>query len=122
MKPPLRIHPTEVDAVLHARDMRRNSTDAERKLWSHLRDRQLRDCKFRRQCLIAPFIVDFCCHEHKLIIELDGSQHFDDQNYDQERSRALALKGYRVLRFWNNEVLVGIEGVLAEVMTALEER
>jgi len=122
MKPPLRIHPTKSAALLHAREMRGNSTEAERKLWAHLRGRQLQHCKFRRQCVIAPFIVDFCCHEKKLVIEVDGSQHFADQNYDDERSRALGAMGYRVLRFWNSDVLVDITGVLAELVAALEKR
>ena len=71
--------------------------------------------------MIAPFIVDFCCHESKLIIELDGSQHFDDQDYDQERSRILQMKGYRVLRFWNTHVVADLEGVLAHIVAALKE-
>ena len=72
--------------------------------------------------MIAPFIADFCCQERRLIIELDGSQHYDDQNYDHERSTALRAKGYRVIRFWNLDVMADMEGVLAQVVVALEER
>ena len=75
--------------MLRAREMRRDSTDAERRLWSYLRGRQLENFKFRRQHPIGPFIVDFCCIEVKLVVELDGSQHEVDQQYDARRTGVL---------------------------------
>jgi len=90
-----------------AKLLRANATDAERILWSVLRGKQLAALRFRRQQPIGPYIVDFFCPSAKLIVELDGSQHGADKvaAYDQERSRFLGAKGYRVLRFWNVEVL-----------------
>ena len=90
-----------------AKMLRANATDAERILWSVLRGKQLAALRFRRQQPIGPYIVDFFCPSAKLIVELDGSQHGADKvaAYDQERSRFLGAKGYRVLRFWNVEVL-----------------
>jgi very-short-patch-repair endonuclease len=115
MKPPLRIHPLSDASVRHAREMRRDPTDAERKLWSSLRNRQIANLKFRRQHPMGPFIVDFCCIEKKLVIELDGSQHSDDQQYDLRRTEALRELGYRVIRFWNVDVLKNIEGVVEQI-------
>jgi very-short-patch-repair endonuclease len=88
-----------------ARTLRRNQTDAERKLWSRIRNRQLLGFKFRRQFPIAPYIVDFVCAEARLIVELDGSQHRTAQEYDRKRSEYLMQCGYRVIRFWDNDVL-----------------
>jgi len=99
--------------------MRRDSTDAERRLWSYLRGRQLENFKFRRQHPIGPFIVDFCCIEKKLVIELDGGQHLDDQQYDARRTNLLAQSGYRVVRFWNGDVLSNIAGVLEQIGSEL---
>ena len=102
----------------HAKAMRHIATDAERKLWRLLRSRQLDAVKFRRQVPIADYIVDFACHEYRLIIELDGGQHADNAK-DIERDRKLGAAGYRVLRFWNNDVLRNPSGVLEVILAEL---
>lgn len=99
----------------NARALRSEATDAERKLWQHLRARQLHGFKFRRQLPIAGYIADFACVEARLVIELDGGQHLAQQDYDLERTRKLGINGYRVLRFWNDDVLLRTEAVLDEV-------
>lgn len=98
-----------------ARALRKNQTEAERLMWSRLRNRQLLNCKFRRQQTIGPYIADFLCLEPKLIIELDGGQHADQQQYDELRSQYLQQMGYRVVRFWNNEVLQELDAVLEAI-------
>ncbi|MDO9161322.1 MAG: endonuclease domain-containing protein [Methylococcaceae bacterium] len=98
-----------------ARALRKNQTDTERLMWSRLRNRQLLNCKFRRQQTIGPYIADFLCLEPKLIIELDGGQHADQQEYDELRSQYLQQMGYRVVRFWNNEVLQELDAVLEAI-------
>jgi very-short-patch-repair endonuclease len=95
-----------------AKTLRRHSTDAEALLWKKLRARQLRGIKFRRQQPIEEFIVDFVSFEKRLIIELDGGQHAEARQRDMERDRLLRSHGFEVLRFWNNEVLENIGGVL----------
>jgi very-short-patch-repair endonuclease len=105
--------------VDRARGLRQTMTDAERTLWRHLRNRQLSGLKFRRQHEIDRHIVDFVCTEALLIVELDGGQHADQVNYDERRTQQLEAMGYRVLRFWNNDVLVNIDSVLEVVMEAL---
>nr|VFJ96659.1 MAG: Very-short-patch-repair endonuclease [Candidatus Kentron sp. LFY] len=102
-----------------ARSLRQNATDAEKLLWRHLRNRQLSGFKFRRQMPVEPYIVDFACLEAKLIIELDGGQHAEQQTYDQNRSRVLGSRGYRVLRFWNNEMLRDMDAVLERIRMVL---
>lgn len=104
-----------------ARELRRNQTEAERILWQHLRDRRLLGHKFRRQMPIPPYIADFACVELKLIVELDGSQHADQQEYDAQRTAYLEAHGYQVLRFWNNQVMGDIEGVLRAIAIVLLE-
>ena len=104
-----------------ARALRKNLTDAEKLLWRHLRDRQLDGCKFRRQHPIGKFIVDFVCVEKKLVIEVDGGQHATKVEADLQRSEYLRKKGYRTLRFWNNEVLQKTESVLEAVLLSLSE-
>jgi len=104
-----------------ARQLRHNQTDAEKFLWQKLRNRNLIGVKFRRQYPLGDYIVDFICIEHKLIIELDGSQHMDQQNYDTKRSEFLKLQGYEVLRFWNNQVLLESESVLQEIYNFLNK-
>ncbi len=103
-----------------ARRLRRNQTDAERKLWFHLRDRRFSGEKFRRQHPIARFVVDFCCLERSLIIELDGGQHATQTEADRERTVFLEREGYRVLRFWNHEVIANIEAVLQQIDQVLK--
>ena len=95
-----------------ARKLRKNSTIAERKLWHRLRSRNFLGLKFRRQEPIGNYIVDFACYEKKLIIELDGGQHNEFSKKDIPRTKALEKEGYIVLRFWNNDVINNIEGVL----------
>jgi len=88
-----------------AQKLRKNQTDAEKRLWQHLRNRQILNYKFRRQHTMGPYVVDFICIEKGLIIEVDGSQHFDQQIYDLKRTTYLEGQGFLVLRFWNNDVL-----------------
>jgi very-short-patch-repair endonuclease len=103
-----------------ARRLRRDMTDAERAMWRILRGRQLAGYKFRRQQPIDHYIVDFVCFTHRLVIEIDGSQHIDSKT-DDIRSRYLERNGFRVLRFWNNEVLQNREGVAESIHQALRE-
>lgn len=93
-----------------AKTLRRDMTDAERAMWARLRNRQFHDLKFRRQVPIGPFIADFLCHERHLIVEIDGGHH--EPGKDAERTAFLEREGFHVLRFWNNDVLSNIEGVL----------
>ena len=101
------------DLVTHARDLRRNLTDAETLLWKELR-RRILGAKFRRQVPIGSYIVDFACLPRKLLIEVDGGQHLESQA-DTERDRWLRSRGFRVLRFWNNEVFQNLQGVLETI-------
>ena len=104
----------------HAARLRREATDAERLLWGSLRNRGLMGRKFRFQATIEPFVVDFLCAEARLIIEVDGSQH--NETVDAGRTRFLEGEGYRILRFWNNDVLANLDGVLEAIAAALESR
>jgi very-short-patch-repair endonuclease len=104
-----------------ARCLRRDQTDAELELWQCLRSRQLSGHKFRRQYTIGTYIADFCCPEAKLIIEIDGSQHQDQAAYDIERSNFLNSLGFRVIRFWTNEVLLHREAVLERILQTVEQ-
>ena len=94
-----------------ARELRKNSTEAERFLWRHLRLRQLGGYKFRRQQSLGPYIVDFVCLEKRMVIEVDGGQHSEHVKYDAQRSAWLEAQGFRILRFWNDEVLRATEAV-----------
>jgi very-short-patch-repair endonuclease len=107
------------EALARARELRRRSTEAEKRLWAELRNRRLRGFKFRRQVWIGPFVVDFVCVDERLVVELDGSQHADRSDYDGRRSEVLAGEGYQVIRFWNNEVTENIAGVLDAIVAAL---
>jgi len=102
-----------------ARTLRKNLTDAERILWKHLRLRQFEGHKFRRQQPIGKYIVDFVCFEKKVIIEVDGGQHSEQVGYDSERDEQLGRQGFRVLRFWNNQVTQEIDAVKETIMKAL---
>ena len=102
-----------------AAELRHNTTPAEQKLWSALRAHQIENVHFRRQHAIGNYIVDFCSPRQKLIIELDGGQHLEQQEYDQVRTEFLQAKGYRVLRFWNNDVLSDLNGVMKVILDAL---
>jgi very-short-patch-repair endonuclease len=98
-------------AVQRARQLRRASTEAEKRLWRALRAKLPR-FKWRRQTPIGPYVVDFACFAEKLVIELDGGQHASAVGYDEARSRIIEAQGYRVLRFWNNDALSDTDGVL----------
>jgi very-short-patch-repair endonuclease len=99
-----------------AKSLRTNSTDAERLLWSRLRAKQVRGCKFRRQEQIGRFIVDFVCYDRQLVIEADGGQHAQEQEKDEERTAWLNSQGFTVLRFWNHEVLTNPDEVIETIM------
>jgi very-short-patch-repair endonuclease len=103
----------------HAQILRRQLTDAEKKLWSLLRSRQLEKFKFRRQCPIDHYIADFVCLERRLILELDGGQHGSTQTYDAKRTAYLESQGFHVVRFWNNDVLGNPEGVVEIILNHL---
>ncbi len=100
-----------------ARKLRRDMTDAERKLWSRLRNRQLENTKFVKQSPIGPYITDFAARSLRLVIELDGGQH--SAGKDAERTRIIEAHGYRIVRFWNNEVMENLEGVLATIVNEI---
>ncbi|BDU18413.1 endonuclease domain-containing protein [Lysobacter auxotrophicus] len=106
----------------HARKLRRNATDAEVELWRHLKGRRFDGHKFRRQFPIAGYVADFACVEAKLVIELDGGQHLEAQHYDEWRTRRMNTNGYRVLRFWNDDVLLRPNLVLEDILRHLRER
>ena len=108
----------------NARELRRNSTDAERILWSELRDHRLNGIGFRRQVPIKNYIADFACHAAKLVIELDGGQHFSDQSEraDAARSAVIEARGFRVIRFSNHDVMTNRAGVLETIAAAVAER
>jgi very-short-patch-repair endonuclease len=100
--------------------LRVNSTDAERRLWAVLRNRRLLGYKFRRQHPIGRFVVDFACTRHRLVIEADGGQHADNEA-DERRTAWLESQGWRVIRFWNPDILRNAEGVVTMILQALEE-
>ena len=108
--------------TLRSRELRNNATPAERKLWQHIRNRQLSGTRFNRQVPIGPFICDFAARTARIIVELDGGQHAVRTAEDEERTRFLVSRDYRVLRFWNNDVLVNVEGVLTVIQQALKEQ
>lgn len=114
----MRKHPV---AITRARQLGCNTTPAEHKLWFHLKNRSLAGHKFVRQRPIGPYIVDFACRSNLLVVEVDGSQHAESAR-DARRDRFLASLGYRVLRFWNHEVLANVESVLETIFAAADER
>ena len=101
-----------------AGELRKEPTPAEKKLWAYLRGNKLNGINFRRQHAIGNFIPDFVSVKKKLVIELDGSQHIDQKDYDLERTRYLESQGYKVIRFWNNDVMNDIEGVIRAIEVA----
>ena len=111
-----------MDLLTRARELRKNSTDAEKHLWQKLRNRQLEGYKFKRQVPIGHYIVDFLCVSANLIVELDGGQHTEQQAYDDKRTALLESKGFTVVRFWNDEVLQNIDSVLMALTLALSQR
>ena len=126
--PPKRSSPL----MMHrAGELRHEPTPAEAKLWKYLRSQNLDGTHFRRHTCpggrcqgyaIDKYIVDFCAPRAKLIIEVDGSQHLDQQDYDSERTDFLKEKGYRVLRFWNNDILNNIQGVMTAIFQAIPNK
>jgi very-short-patch-repair endonuclease len=105
-----------------ARALRKNSTDAERLLWKHLKAKQMLGLKFRRQEEIGRYITDFVCYEAGLVVEADGGQHLEQLSWDAERTCWLSGQGFKVLRFWNHDVLGNIEEVLEVIRLACLER
>ncbi|MCW5738458.1 MAG: endonuclease domain-containing protein [Enhydrobacter sp.] len=103
-----------------ARKLRQSLTPAERILWSRLRRRQISGYKFRRQHMIGSYICDFACVEARIAIELDGSGHLDDAPYDEGRDRFLRSQGWRILRFWNGDVLNRTDSIVETITAALE--
>lgn len=101
--------------------MRSSMTDAEAKLWNELRAHRLMGIGFRRQMPIGKYIVDFACPEHKLIIEVDGSQHASDEKKDAIRTRFLEQRGWRVIRFWNDDILNDIDNTCQHIVNYLIE-
>ncbi|MBS0530223.1 MAG: endonuclease domain-containing protein [Proteobacteria bacterium] len=106
--------------VPRARALRRDLTEAEKKLWQSLRQPPFKQCHFRRQATIGRYFCDFASHKLKIVIEVDGGQHADN-SADETRTACLVSKGYRVLRFWNNEVLENLSGVLVTILDASNE-
>jgi very-short-patch-repair endonuclease len=102
-----------------ARQLRLLSTDAERRMWSALRNRRLLRYKFRRQHPIGQYVVDFVCTEHRLVVELDGGQHANNQA-DMRRTLWLKSQGWKVIRFWNNDVLANTGGVIETILRVLQ--
>jgi very-short-patch-repair endonuclease len=111
--------PTNSKNFANARELRNHPTASESWLWQVLRMRQFNQIRFRRQHPIGPYIVDFCAPRQKIIVELDGGQHLEQEAYDAERTAFLESKGYRVLRFWNDEVLKDRDGVLRAIEDAI---
>jgi very-short-patch-repair endonuclease len=105
----------------HAKDLRRDQTPAERRLWAYLRGKQLGGFRFRRQHPIGSFIVDFCCLSPRLAIEIDGDSHAEQVEYDEARTAYLEERGFAVIRFTNEDAWRRLEGVLAEIMRRCEE-
>ncbi len=104
-----------------SRELRLNATDAERKLWAQISARKIASVRFNRQFPIGPFICDFVSRSAKLVIEVDGGQHAVDVAKDEARTAYLKTRGYRVIRFWNNDILERIEGVVSEIERVLAD-
>ncbi len=105
--------------VAAARKLRRNMTDVEQKLWDRLRDKQIEEFRFRRQRPMGRYVVDFVCQDAKLIVELDGGQHAGQVEADAKRTEFLQSLGFEVMRFWNNDVVENIDGVLERIRERL---
>ena len=116
--PPKRSNPKTMH---RAGELRKELTPAERKLWAYLRGDKLNGVNFRRQHAVGNYIVDFVSIKKKLVIELDGSQHVEQAQYDMERTRYLESQGYKVVRFWNKQVEHEIDGVMRVIAFALDE-
>jgi len=112
---------TSGEMIQNARELRHKMTDAESKLWAMLRSHRFEGVHFRRQHPIGPYIADFCAPREKLIIEVDGSQHREHPGYDRKRTEYLESRGFRVIRFWNHEVLTEMDAVLLAILHTLQE-
>ena len=111
-----------MDNIPKARFLRRNQTDAEKILWQRLRNRGISGYKFRRQVPVGPYVADFLCNSAQLIVEVDGGQHAEHKEYVQYRDDFLRANGYDVIRFWNNEVMNNLDGVLETLTLTLSQR
>ncbi len=109
-------------ANARARSLRRHMTEAETLLWSKLRNRQVEGRKFRRQVVFGPYIADFACLEHRLVVEVDGGQHAVASERDAARTAAIAEHGFQVIRFWNSDVLANTSGAAEDIAAALRDR
>lgn len=109
---------SDYKTLINAKTLRTHQTEAEQRLWYHLRTRRFMGLKFKRQKPMGRYITDFVCMERRLIIEIDGGQHAEQLEYDQHRDVWLRSQGYTVLRFWNNEVMQQLEGVLEQIRIA----
>ena len=105
--------------LINAKTLRANQTEAEQRLWYHLRAHRFMELKFKRQKPMGCYIVDFVCVEYRLIIEIDGGQHAEQAGYDLQRDAWLRSQGYTVLRFWNHEVMQQLEGVLEQIRSTI---
>ncbi len=115
--PPPRTTPS---GYARGRQLRHELTPAERTLWPYLRGLREQGVHFRRQHAIGPYVADFCAPRHQLIVEVDGSQHIDQHERDDERTGYLKSQGYRVLRFWNSQVMNDMDGVMRTILQALK--
>lgn len=106
-------------ALNNAKSLRANQTEAALRLWYHLRAHRFMDLKFKRQKPMGHYIVDFVCEEHRLIVEIDGGQHAEQALYDEHRDAWLRSEGYTVLRYWNNDVMQNLAGVLEQIRSVL---
>ena len=111
-----------MDVRARARRLRAGRTPAERRLWARLRARQLDGCHFRHQDVIGGCVVDFACRRRRLVVEVDGGQHAERRKADAARTARLERRGYRVVRFWNHEVLENVEGVVETILAELRAR
>ncbi|MBR6301685.1 endonuclease domain-containing protein [bacterium] len=111
------------EKYIKARDLRKNITPQEQKLWNLLKNRQFIGLKFVRQYPIGNYIVDFACRQKKIVIEIDGGQHNEDSAilYDENRTKFIESKGYKVYRFWNNEINENIEGVYQKLLEIFDK-
>ncbi len=111
-------------SVNRARDLRKNDTEAERRLWEAIRNRRLGGFKFVRQLPVGPYVADFACRERKLIVEVDGATHGSETElrHDERRSAFLQTEGFRVMRCWNDDVFTNLEGVLDGILLRLTEQ
>jgi very-short-patch-repair endonuclease len=107
--------------MVSARALRKNPTDAERRLWTCLRHKQLDEFRFRRQAPIGPYVVDFACFSARLVVEADGGHHALRSDQDTDRTKWRENEGFRVIRFWNSEVLGNTEGVVETIRRALRD-